>query len=67
MVWILFQILFGEEPEFIIPALRLSGSLPKLFRADSYLVFGGVFHFLAFKFQAQTPPDAARLIRNSSV
>jgi hypothetical protein len=36
----LSQILFGEEPELVIPIFGLSSLLPKLMRADSHLLFG---------------------------
>jgi hypothetical protein len=40
MFGLLSQILFGEEPELVIPIFGLSSLLPKLMRADSYLLFG---------------------------
>jgi hypothetical protein len=47
MFGLLTQILFGEEPELVIPIFGLSSLLPKLMRSDSYLLFGGlpIFNF----------------------
>lgn len=42
MFGLLSQILFGEKPELVIPIFGLSSLLPKLMRADSYLLFGGL-------------------------